>query len=253
MELKVCIFQFDIQWLDLKKNISLIKNKVESINDDFDLIVLPEMFLSGFCMDPSLAAIKEDSVEIRDLIEISKMNNIAIIGSVAIEEEGKYYNRVLLISDEGIIGRYDKQYLFSPSGENEAFGSKYDSNLIDFKGWKILPQVCYDLRFPENIRSLPSPDLLIYMANWPTPRIHHWDTLLKARAIENLCLTIGCNRTGTDDNNWEYPGHSVLLKADGSLTGAVVESESNVFTINKKETEEYRAKYRFLDDKKTFA
>jgi len=250
MSLKIYIFQFDIHWLDPKKNISLIRNKLESIKGQADLIVLPEMFLSGFCMEPSLSAINENSNEIMEMVEISKSYSTAIIGSLAIEEDGKYYNRVLLISEDGIIGRYDKQYLFSHSGENKAFSSKYDANLMEFQGWKILPQVCYDLRFPENVRPLPAPDLLIYMANWPTPRIHHWDTLIKARAIENQCITIGCNRIGTDGNNWEYPGHSVLVKADGSLIEAEEISKPNIFTIDKSETQEYRAKFRFLEDKK---
>ena len=247
MELRVCIFQFEIQWLDPQKNIALIRNKLESIQGKADLIVLPEMYLSGFCMDPSLSALSEGSDEINELIEISRTFGIAMIGSLAIQEGEKYYNRVLLLSEGEIKGRYDKQYLFSHSGEDEVFDIKYATNTIDFNGWKILPQVCYDLRFPENVRSLPAPDLLIYMANWPSPRIHHWDALLKARAIENLCFTIGCNRLGIDGNNWEYSGHSAVLKADGSL----VEIEnSDSIVLNKKDIQEYREKYKFLNDKK---
>ena len=250
MNLKINIFQFDIQWLDATGNISLIRNHIKSLGKDVDLIVLPEMFLSGFCMDPTKSAIKEDGEEINKLIAIAKKFSTAIMGSLAIEQDGLHYNRVLLISEDGIIGRYDKQYLFSPSGENAAFESKYDTNLISFKDWTILPQVCYDLRFPENVRQLPAPDLLIYMANWPTLRIHHWDTLLIARAIENQCFTIGCNRIGIDGNEWEYPGHSVVIRPDGSIMESNDKSNIDVYSLSILEVNEYRSKYKFLDDKK---
>ena len=246
--MKVCIYQYDIEWLSPKKNVSLIRNKIESIKSGVDLIILPEMFLTGFCMDPSLSAIKEDGDSIKELSNMAEEFGLAIMGSLAIEEGGKYYNRVLLITSEGIVGRYDKQYLYSPSGENQAFDSKYEPKLIQYKGWNILPQVCYDLRFPENVRQLPAPDLLIYMANWPVPRIHHWDTLLKARAIENQCYTIGCNRLGKDGNEWEYSGHSVVIKPDGIIMDTNANSE--VYQLQKDTIEGYRAKYRFLDDKK---
>ncbi len=250
MDIKLKNFQFDVQWLDSQKNITLIQNLLESINEDVDLIVLPEMFLSGFCMDPSRSAIGEESVEIRELISASKESGIAIIGSLAIREGDQYYNRVLLISSDGIIGRYDKQYLYSPSGENKVFDSKYETNLIQFKGWNILPQVCYDLRFPENVRPFPTPDLLIYMANWPAPRIYHWDTLLRARAIENQCYVVGCNRLGIDGNDWKYPGHSVVIKPDGTALESNITSNSEVYELSMNRVNSYRAKYRFLEDKK---
>lgn len=249
MELKINIFQFDIQWLDPMGNISMIKNHLESIENDVDLIILPEMYLSGFCMKPKLSAVKEEGEEIGQLIDLVKAHKVALIGSLAIEEDGKYYNRVHLITKDGIIGRYDKQKLYSPSGENEVFDSKYDSNLMLFKGWNILPQVCYDLRFPENVRPLPAPDLLIYMANWPAPRIHHWDALLKARAIENLCVVIGCNRLGSDGNDWQYPGHSKIVKPDGTVIESNPNSKAEVNSLSLSEVKEYRVKYRFLEDK----
>jgi len=248
-DLSINIFQFDIQWLDPKENIRLINNHVQSIEDSVDLVVLPEMFLSGFCMEASRSAIKEESAEISQLINLAQVNKLALIGSLAIEENNKFYNRVLLITGNGISGRYDKQRLYSPSGENQAFSSKYDTNLIEYKGWNILPQVCYDLRFPENVRPLPAPDLLIYMANWPTPRIHHWDTLIRARAIENQCFTIGCNRVGTDGNDWEYPGHSAIIGPDGAILKSGEAATSESIHLSKNQLTSYRSKYRFLEDK----
>lgn len=250
-ELKIRIFQFDIQWLSPKENSTLISDFITSTTEDVDLIVLPEMYLSGFCMDPSKSAIKEDGEEVSGLISLCKTNNIALIGSLAVEEDGKYYNRVLLITPKGIEGRYDKQYLYSPSGEGDAFTAKYDTQLLDFKGWKILPQVCYDLRFPENVRSIAPPDVLIYMANWPLPRIHHWESLLKARSIENLCFTIGCNRIGKDGNDWEYPGHSQVIGPNGAILFSNFADENPTISLSKEQVKSYRSKYRFLEDKKS--
>lgn len=248
--MKICIFQFDISWLDPQANLSIIKNQLGSLEKDVDLIVLPEMFLSGFCMKPALSAVLESGNEIEELIELAKEFSIGIIGSLAIKEDGKYYNRVFLLSEKGIIGRYDKQYLFSLSGENDVFDSKYDTNVMKFNGWNILPQVCYDLRFPENVRALKAPDLLIYMANWPMPRIHHWKALLTARAIENQCFVIGCNRTGKDENDWEYPGNSAIINADGTIIEMEEDENVKVVLLSLEENKNYRAKYRFLDDKK---
>jgi len=248
--MKICIFQFDISWLDPQTNIAAISNHLASLEKDVDLIVLPEMFLSGFCMNPFQSAVLEDGNEIEKLIELAKENNIGIIGSLAIEENGKYYNRVLLLSEKGIIGRYDKQYLYTPSGENDVFDSKYDTNIMEFRGWNILPQVCYDLRFPENVRPLNSPDILVYMANWPLPRIHHWNVLLTARAIENQCFVIGCNRIGIDGNDWEYPGHSTVVKEDGTAIELDKENSVKVVSLSQSEIKDYRSKYRFLNDKK---
>lgn len=250
MNMKISVFQFDISWLNPQANIAIIEEHLNMVEKGVDLMVLPEMFLTGFCMDPSLSSIDEEGIEVAKLISLAREFNIGIMGSLAIREGGSYYNRVLLLTSEGIVGRYDKQYLYSPSGENDVFDSKYVTNIIEFKGWKILPQVCYDLRFPENVRSLSAPGLLIYMANWPTPRIHHWDALLKARAIENQCFVIGCNRLGEDGNNWEYPGHSTVIKPDGTIIELNKSDKSRIVTIALKEVDEYRSKYRFLEDKK---
>ena len=243
--LKIGILEFDIRWLNAQDNIDIIEKKLKEVSESIDLLILPEMCLSGFCMQPELAAITEDSSEIEKLLALTMQYNTDLIGSFSIVENGKYFNRVLLMVDGEIIGRYDKLRLFSPSGENEVFSSEYPATLIEYKGWKLLPQVCYDLRFPENVRTLEAPDLLIYMANWPKPRIHHWDALLKARAIENLCFTIGCNRIGQDENDWEYPGHSTVLGFDGSM----INSENEVYTLDYNAMAAYRSKYQFLEDK----
>ncbi|MEM9545638.1 MAG: nitrilase-related carbon-nitrogen hydrolase [Bacteroidota bacterium] len=248
-KLHINVFQFDIQWLDAKKNISLIENHLKSLSGAVDLVVLPEMYLSGFCMEASKSAIIENGKEINELIDLADRFNVALIGSLAISEDKTYYNRVLLLNGDGVVARYDKQRLYSPSGEHQAFDRKYDVQLIEFKEWKILPQVCYDLRFPENVRPLSPPDLLLYMANWPTPRIHHWNALLKARAIENQCFTIGCNRVGVDNNTWEYPGHSIIFKSDGTEIRTIKTNDPEVVALEMTDMIEYRQKYQFLNDK----
>lgn len=248
--MKVSLLQYDIAWMDINTNLRTISDYLETLNEQIDLLVLPEMFLTGFNMDAESSAIIEEHEAIQELIDLASKYNTGIIGSLAIKEGLSYYNRVLLLTANGIHGRYDKQYLFSPSGENETFSQKHPTTIIEFRGWKILPQVCYDLRFPESVRSVGSTDLIIYMANWPVGRIHHWDSLLKARAIENQCYTIGCNRVGTDENGWIFPGHSQIIAPNGTVTQ--IESESIDLLANPDidHLKEYRIKYPFWRDKK---
>lgn len=247
--MKIQILQYDVQWMDATGNIDTIERILEKSSNSADLVVLPEMFLSGFNMDAKVASIDEQGKEIKALVRIAKRYSTCLIGSLAISVEGEFYNRVLLISEEGIIGRYDKRFRFSPSGESEAYSQKYTANLIDFHGLRVLPQVCYDLRFPESIREGETPDLVIYMANWPSPRIAHWDTLLRARAIENQCFVIGCNRLGTDDNGWEFPGHSQAVRYDGEVN--IINSDSEILSVELDHGEliAYRERYPFLKDR----
>jgi len=247
--MKVSILQYDIQWMDHNANINIIADYLQNQTHETDLLVLPEMFLTGFNMKASEASIAENHPSILKLIELCTVHKIAIIGSLAIKEDTRYFNRMMLINNSGIIDRYDKQFLFSPSGENEVFSIKHITKLIEYMGWKILPQVCYDLRFPENVRPLPNPDLLIYSANWPAPRIAHWDALLQARAIENQCFTIGCNRMGMDNNGWEFPGHSQLIKPNGKVTKIEEDTRALEIEINLETVIDYRKKYPFYKDK----
>ena len=233
--------------MDITSNLNVIKQHLASLESDVDLVVLPEMFLTGFNMNAKSSAIPEDHPAILELYELANRYNTGIIGSLAISEYSIFYNRALLITKKGIIGRYDKQYLFSPSGENKAFSMKYPTTLIEDKGWKILPQVCYDLRFPESVRSTGLADLIIYMANWPSGRIQHWDALLKARAIENQCYVIGCNRVGIDNNGWEFPGHSQTISYNGTAT---MTNKNEIAILDQQKLMNYRTKYPFLKDKK---
>lgn len=248
--MKISLLQFDVQWMDYLANIEKIEGHLAAEDNTIELLVLPEMYLTGFNMDAASAAIQEDHSYINTLIKICSKYNTAIIGSLAISENNKYYNRVLMIDESGIIGRYDKQYLYSPSGEDKVFSSKYPLNIIEFKGWRILPQVCYDLRFPEAVRGAELIDLLIYVANWPETRVLHWDVLLQARAIENQCWAIGCNRVGIDENDWRYVGHSQYVKPDGKILTLGTKEDHFELELPLETVKKYREEYPFQEDKK---
>lgn len=248
--MKINIFQYDVKWMDINENLDRIADHLQNLEQPIDLLILPEMFLTGFNMDAEASSISENHSGVLELISLCKKYKTHILGSLAIAENNQFYNRVLLLSSKGIMDRYDKQYLYTPSGENETFSSKYQTKIFDILGWKIIPQVCYDLRFPENIRQLPAPDLLIYSANWPAPRIRHWETLLQARAIENQCYTIGCNRLGIDNNGWEFPGKSLLVKPDGGLVDLSDNQDALVLELDLDVVKRYRGKYKFQEDRK---
>ncbi len=179
---------------------------------------------------------------------------MAIAGSVVILEGGKYYNRFLFVHPSGEINFYDKRHLFTLAGEDKVYESGIEKLIVVYKGWRICPMVCYDLRFPVWARNVEDFDLLIYVANWPKIRIAAWDTLIKARSIENMCYTIGVNRVGIDANNYEYNGHSAAFNCLGEQ---VVETRENmeeitVFTIDKNHISKIRNKLGFLNDRDTF-
>ena len=180
---------------------------------------------------------------------------IAIVGSLIIEENGNYYNRLIFTKPNGEIHTYDKCHLFTYGGEDKVYSSGNERLIVDYKGWKICPMICYDLRFPVWTRNSDTYDVLIFVANWPKPRISAWDTLLKARAIENMCYTIGVNRVGVDGNNLEYIGHSQVIDMLGNELNAIDNEKEVVFkvSLDKSTLMESRNKFRFLNDKDSFS
>ena len=166
------------------------------------------MFSTGFTMQPSSVAETMNGSSVLWMINMAKTNDIAIIGSMVIQENHKYFNRAIFVSPSGDIETYDKRHLFAIAGEDRQYTSGNNKIIINFKGWRICPLVCYDLRFPVWSRNTDNYDLLLFMANWPITRIDAWDTLLKARAIENMSYCIGVNRIGKDDNGYQYNGHT---------------------------------------------
>jgi len=250
--LNLALVQTTLAWENPKANRTHIEDKVSSITAD--LIVLPEMFSSGFTMNASEVAETMDGETIAWLKTLSKTKNAAMVGSLVITENNNYYNRLVFVEPNGTLTTYDKRHTFTLAGEHKVYTAGSEKTIIDYKGFKICPLVCYDLRFPVWARNSENYDVLIYVANWPKVRIAAWDALLKARAIENMSYCIGVNRVGLDGNNYEYSGHSAVYDVLGHRMDSIPESIETVevVTLEKSHITKYRERLGFLKDRDTF-
>lgn len=253
-QLKIALVQSDLVWENPKQNRISFSNKIDEISDEVDVIVLPEMFTSAFTMEASKVAETMQGDTVLWMRKMASKTNAAIVGSLIISEENKYYNRLLFVEPSGKITYYNKRHTFTLAGEDKVFSAGNEKVIIDYKGWKICPLVCYDLRFPVWARNVENYDVLMYVANWPKPRISAWDALLKARAIENMSYVIGVNRVGFDGLNMEYSGHSAVYDVLGNIrtTFKPGKEQVEVVTLEKRHVEAYRNKLKFLNDKDTF-
>lgn len=251
--MKIALIQTSLAWENPIENRSHLAQKITSFMEDVDLIVLPELFSSGFTMNPQAVAETMEGETVLWVQHLAKAKNAAITGSLVIEENGKYYNRLLFVYPDGEIKIYDKRHLFTLAGEDKCYSAGEEKLILEYKGFKICPLVCYDLRFPVFARNIENYDLLLYVANWPKLRINAWDILLKARAVENMCYTIGVNRIGTDANNHEYSGHSQLVDFLGNYLIEPQETDGVfIVEIDKEKLLETRSKLAFLNDRDTF-
>lgn len=249
-QLKIALVQTEIVWQNPESNRALLRDKIDPIVDELDIIVLPEMFTTGFTMTPSECAETMDGQTVRWMRNLAAKKNGAIVGSLVIEENERYFNRLLFVRPDGEISVYDKRHLFTLAGEDKIYSAGNDKLVMEYKGFKICPLICYDLRFPAFSRNLEDFDLMIYVANWPNSRIAAWNALLKARAIENMCFVAGVNRVGEDLNGHFYPGHSQGLNYLGEPLASAWENEGIfTFTIDKCELDETRKKLGFLQDR----
>lgn len=252
-ELKIALIQADLVWENPQENRKRLEHTINSISDTVDILILPEMFTTGFTMNAVKLAETIDGTTVLWMQKIAKEKNAAIVGSIIIKENNALYNRLLFVFPEGKIEIYDKRHTFTLAGENKVFSAGKSKTIISYKGWKICPLICYDLRFPVWARNTHNYDVLIYVANWPTPRITAWDTLLKARAIENMSYTIGVNRVGKDANNYLYSGHSASYDCLGNeLCKSELKEEILIITLDKESQQKARDRFRFLDDKDVF-
>ncbi len=253
-ELHIVGIQADLFWENPTKNIASFEDKINNLPENTDLVVLPEMFTSGFTMHPEKVAEKMNGTAISWMQKIATEKQIAITGSLVIKENNNYYNRLVFAHPSGEIQTYNKRHSFTLAGEDKVYTSGTEKLIVTYKGWKICPLVCYDLRFPVWARNTENYDLLIYMANWPVKRIKAWDTLLKARSIENMCYTIGVNRTGVDANNYEYSGNSLIIDYLGEEISSLSKNEVGFVTANlsKKSQDLVKEKLGFLNDKDDF-
>jgi omega-amidase len=251
--MKIALIQSDLVWENPLANRKHFDKKINDIAGQVDLIVLPEMFSTGFTMNPSMIAESMDGETVKWMKTIAKSKRSAITGSLVIEENNCFFNRMVFVFPSGEIQTYDKRHLFTLAKEDSVFTSGKEKVIVAYNDWKICLQICYDLRFPVFSRNVECYDVLLYVASWPKPRINAWDALLKARAIENMCYVIGVNRIGSDDNNHEYVGHSQVIDYLGDYLINPCENETiKTVTLDKIKLLETRSKLNFLNDKDEF-
>lgn len=250
--MKILLLQTDIKWQSPEYNRihaeDLINNAAQA-----DLIILPEMFTTGFCTSPEGAAEEADSETLRWMQNMAKQKNAAIAGSVATHENGKYYNRFYFVKPDGSYATYNKRHLFTFGGEDKEYTAGKERIVVEYQGVRILLQICYDLRFPVFARNRGDYDMIIYVASWPIPRIEAWNALLKARAIENICYVAAVNRTG-EDPYAEYNGSTVLLDYLGKdIVAAELDQETAVLgEIDMEKLSAFRKKFPALNDADQF-
>nr|WP_297307177.1 nitrilase family protein [uncultured Flavobacterium sp.] len=252
--MKIAIIQFNPIWENVAANLKSLTSKVNSITEKIDLIVLPEMFSTGFSMKPDLIAETENGKAVLWMIEIAKSKQVAITGSLVISEANKFYNRLFFVFPDGSYKTYDKKHLFSLAGEEKVYEAGSSKLIVEYKGWKICPLVCYDLRFPVYSRNVDEAyDLLIYVASWPDQRIYAWNTLLKARAIENMSYVVAVNRSGVDPFNNVYSGHSQVLDYMGQfIQEPLIEEQITIVSLEKEGLNKARNRFAFLKDADEF-
>ncbi len=251
--MKIALIQSSLFWENPTANRSYFEEKINAITEKVDLIVLPEMFSTGFSMNPKEVFETMEGETILWLQSLAKAKNSAITGSLIIKEGGNFYNRLVFVFPSGDIQFYDKRHLFTLAGEDKIYTSGRKKLIVKYKGFKICLLICYDLRFPVFSRNKEDYDVLIYVANWPKPRINAWDSLLKARAIENMCYTIGVNRIGIDANHFEYNGHSQIIDFSGEYLLEPQENEEVYYTtLHKRNLLDFREKFGFLKDRDSF-
>ena len=254
-KLNIIGIQADLVWENPVKNTAFFEEKINTLPKKTDLIVLPEMFTTGFTMNPEKITEKIDGFSVTWMQKIASKKQTAICGSLVIEKSKKYYNKFVFVHPSGKIETYNKRHSFTLAGEDKVYTSGNKKLIINYKGWKICPLICYDLRFPVWARNTENYDLLIFMANWPVARIKAWDTLLKARAIENMSYVIGVNRTGKDANNYNYSGNSLLIDYLGEELSSLKNNEVGFVSavLHKDKQETVRKKLGFLNDSDTFS
>jgi len=217
-DLKVTLVQADLAWHDAEANLGRFGAVIGSLTGKTDLVVLPEMFTTGFTMEAREHAEDMSGRTVARLLEWSRTIDADVTGSVIVRESGRYYNRLVWARPDGRIVTYDKRHLFRMAGEQGVYSAGDKKILVELKGWKLRPLICYDLRFPVWSRNVNNEyDAAVYVANWPAQRSLHWDALIKGRAIENQCYVIGVNRVGADGNGTSYSGGSIVVDFEGRV------------------------------------
>ena len=252
-KLNLKALQIPILWEDSVGNRAHIEQHFHNIKEA-DIVLLPEMFTTGFTMNTTSVAETMEGPSIQWMQLWAKQLQCVLGGSLVIKEGTSIFNRFVMVDANGVLAHYDKRHTFTLAGEDKAYTSGTNSGLFEFKGWKICLRICYDLRFPVWSRNTENYDLLIFVANWPDPRINAWDTLLQARAIENMSYVVGVNRIGTDEKGLSYSGHSGIYDALGTSLSITQENKEEALsaTVDYLELQELRKQLRFLEDRDNF-
>jgi predicted amidohydrolase len=227
----------------------MFAEKINKFTENTHIFVLPEMFNSGFTMQAAEFAEEMNGDTITWMRDLANSKNAVIAGSLIIKENNQYFNRFVWMQPNGICISYDKKHLFGMADEPKNYSAGAQHCLIEYLGWKIKPIVCYDLRFPTWCRNTTDYDVLLVVANWPSKRITHWDALLKARAIENQCYVVACNRVGLDANEIEHNGHSAIFDPHGEELYFTDEASIENIDLSKSHLQLLRRKYPFLRDR----
>ena len=248
--LTLTLIQTTLFWEDIDANLDHFSRKLEDVPSTADLVVLPEMFSTGFTMNAAAVAQNMQDSAVAWLRRQARAHTVHIAGSLVIEENRHFYNRLVWAAPDGELHLYDKRHLFRMAGEDKVYSGGNKQLTVHLNGWHIRPFICYDLRFPTWIRNLDNAyDLALFVANWPQPRALQWQTLLKARAIENLSFVVGLNRVGHDGNGVDYSGDSAVIAPDGeALAELNADDVSHTVTIDKDRLSAYRRRFpAYLD------
>lgn len=248
--LQIAIVQPDIKWKEKDENIEKYSKMLLVLKEPVDLIVLPEMFQTGFCIDPGDIAETMDGNTIRWMSRTAKSLNCALAGSLVIKDNRRYYNRLIYIDQHENITWYDKRHLFSFAGEEKKFTRGLNRLVVPLKEWRISFQICYDLRFPVWAKNINDYDVLVNVASWPASRNDVWETLLRARAIENQSYVVGVNRVGRDDNNINYIGNSLAIDPKGNILTEMPNPKEGMLKISlsRAELDDFREKFPVWKD-----
>lgn len=252
--LRVSAVQADLAWQDPAANRRRFDALLDKLAGQTDLVVLPEMFTTGFSMQAAELAEPTDGPSTAWLAATAERLDAAVCGSVIIKDGDDYFNRFLYATPDGELVHYDKRHLFRLAGEDEHYSAGNERLVVTCRGFRVCPQVCYDLRFPVWSRNRGDYDLLIYVANWPAPRHFAWQTLLRARAIENLSYLVGVNRAGRDGNGHDYLGGSAIVDYLGADLADLGNAEAvATVSLDRDELERFRSRFAFHEDADAFS
>lgn len=252
--LNVSVFQLDLVWEDPQANRSKIDEWLKKINGKTDVVFLPEMFTTGFSMSATVHAETMDGETIGWMKQKSAEHQVALCGSLMIADQGQYLNRLVFVEPSGVVHTYDKRHLFTIGHEQQRYTKGTARIVFEYKGWRICPLICYDLRFPVWARNRNDYDLLLYVANWPQSRADVWKTLLRARAIENQAFVAGVNRIGVDGNLVAYSGNSQLIGPRGNVISEITDHHKGIVTagFSYSELQKFRTDFPVLNDADSF-